>query len=280
MTVCILAFLLLALEELFFKLNSRPVTRCIDPWTHSIDHEDTVASRRVTLFLRWIRMVQLLVLGAAFAMVAASAGSDILFTTQGQLAGLILLLQLARIVTRKVVDQWSVLRVVVIMQAALLVILAFFGLDTPSGAVPPYRPLDWLMSASAFLGLFLLSVSAAFGVTYFLRLASREGSPFYYSVPPLAFSEYWIRRMIRVSALVSGATLVLHAVLRLFSGYPAGPGVLQAALLAAILPSLILFRDGERLHHSAAVSLSLGAWVINAGWSLAGFAATSGGWFV
>jgi hypothetical protein len=279
MTICVLAFLLLALEELFFKLNSQPVTGCIDPRTHSIDHEDTVRSKRVTLLLRWMRMVQLAVLAVIFAMVAASSGFVILFTTSGQLAGLILLLQLARILTRKVVDQWSVLRAVVIMQAVLLVLLAAYGLGSAGAKVPPYRTMDWLMTSLTFFGLFLLSISVAFCSTYFMRLISREGSPIYYSLPPLAFSEYWIRRMIRAASAVTALTLFLHAPLFLLAGYPPGSMILQCSLLAVMLPSLLLFQDRKRLHHPTAVILISLGWVLNMVWTLAGFTASSGNWF-
>jgi len=278
MMMCILALLLLALEELFFKLNSLPVTGCIDPRTHSIDHEDTCRSRRVTLLLRWMRLAELAVLAVIFAMAAASSGFVILFTTSGQLAGLILLLQLARIITRKVVDQWTVLRAVLVIQAILLVLLAVYGLESGGEVVPPYRSMNWLMTSLSFFSLFLLSISAAFCSTYYMRLTSREGSPFYYSLPPLSFSEYWIRRMIRAASIVTASTFLLHAVLYLIAGYPPGSVILQCVLLAALLPALLLFHNRKRLHHPRAVLLTSLAWILNMAWTLAGFTASSGSW--
>jgi hypothetical protein len=279
MAICIPAILLLALEELFFKLNSLPVTGCIDPRTHSIDHEDTCRSRRVTLLLRWMRLVELAVLAVVFAMAAASSGLVILFTTSGQLAGLTLLLQLARIITRKVVDQWTVLRAVLIIQAVLLALLAVYGLESGGEVVPPYRSMNWLMTSLSFFGLFFLSISAAFCCTYYMRLASREGSPFYYSLPPLSFSEYWIRRMIRAASIVTAFTFLLHAVLYLMADYPIGSVVLQCVLLTAMMPALLLFNNSKRLHHPRAVLLAALGWILNMAWMLAGFTISSGSWF-
>lgn len=278
MLICILPLVLLGLEELSYKLNSQPVIGYIDPRSLSMDHGEISRSRRVILLLRWTRMAQLAALGVVFAMVAASSELHTFYTRSGQLAGLALLLQLVRMVSGKVVDQWSVLRVVASMQAVVLIVLALVGPGSVIDGEIPFNSVDWLMSLMAFLELFILSVSLAFCCTYFLRLASREGSSLYYSLPPLAFSEYWVCRLLRVAAVMATIALLAHSLLFTLAGYPLGPTPLQALLLGIMLTAMTRLRDADRLHHPVAMILTSLAWVLNIAFTLAGLTEASRNW--
>jgi len=278
MTILITALILLALEEFLYRLHRGSPNREVDlagSWT-DIPEEGI---SRPALIMRWVRMAQLICFGVIFAIAATSAGFGILLTVSGQLSGLLLLLQIARILTRKVVNKYAVLFAAVILQLFLLLLLVIYGLNAGGQLIPSDRSMDWLMSALAFTVLFQLSVAFSFSCTYIMRYFSTESSPLYYSMPPLAFSEYWSRRLVRTAAITSVLTMLLQALLFAFTGYPLGSIILQILLVGILITALHRFSDKKRLHHPTAITLTILAWLLNMVWVLAGYSATSANWF-
>lgn len=279
MTWLVTAFLLLALEEFLYRLHRGASYRESDLAGTGTDASAEGDTGRLILVMRWVRTAQLLVFGVIFAIVATSSGFDILLTISGQLAGLLLLLQVARILTRKVIDRYSVLYTVVVLQALILGLLFIYGLDSSGQLVPADQTMDWLMSALAFSVLFLLSVAFSFSCTYIFRFFATEGSPLYYFMPPLVFTEYWTKRLVRLAAWTSLLVFVLNGVLFFQTSYPLGPATLQLAILAILTSSLWRFADRKRLRHPWAIVLTMAAWALNMAWVLGGLTAISGSWF-
>jgi len=278
MTILITAAALLALEEALYRLRRGSPDRKADlagSWT------DAPGSSigRPALIMRWVRIAQLVSFSIIFAIVATSTGFGILLTVSGQLAGLLLLLQMARILTRKVINQYAVLLAATILQALLLVLLIIVGLNAGGQLIPSDRSMDWLMSALAFSVLFQLSVAFSFSCTYSIRCFSTESSSLYESMPPLAFSEYWTRRLVRTAACTSVLTMFLQSLLFVFTGYPIGSVILQVILVSILITALYGFRDRTKLHHPVAMTLTILAWVLSMVWVLAGYSATSAIWF-
>ena len=280
MTLLLTAFTLLLLEEILYRFHRGASYRESDLIGTGTDASSEEGSGRLILIMRWIRTAQLVNFGVIFAAVATSSGFDILLTVSGQLAGLVLLLQVARILTRKVIDRYSVLYTVVVLQAILLGLLLVYGLDSSGQLVPADQSMDWLMSALAFSVLFLLSIAFSFSCTYIFRFFSTEGSPLYYFMPPLIFTEYWARRFVRLAGWTSFLVLMLNGILFIYTGYPLGPAILQVVILVILASALWSFSNRKRLRHPAAIALTIVAWALNMGWALGGLTAISGRWFV
>lgn len=280
MIVLAVSLFLLVLEELLHRLNRGPSFIEFDL---DGDDKDQIAEQkpwRITRFLSWLRIWQLLVFGVLFAIIAASSGMKVLSTTPGQIAALVLLIQVARIVNRKVIRQWAVLGGVVVLQVILLIVLGLKGLDAGGALESQVHQMDWFISVLSFLVTFLISLSIPFTGTFLLRLASREGSGFYYSQPPLAYSEYWVRRIASKAARMNLFFLLFHIFLIIKAGYPAGPLLLQIGLGLFLYLALLDFRKTTRLYHSLGVALISAAWSFNILWLVADLNTVSRGWFV
>lgn len=270
MIVLIISFFLLALEEVLHRLSRGSSFMDVDLTEEPVEYPEEEGSGKQTKSLIWIRVGQLLVFGVLFAITAATSGFKVLHTTAGQLAALLLLIQLARISNRRIINQWSVLGSTVILQVILLILLTLNGLNAGNTGVPALHQMDWVMPEISFAVLFLLSLSFPFMCTYFLRLFSREGSDFYYFLPPLAYSEYWGRRIIRTTSWIALTALLIHFFLCINTECQIVPILLQVILVALLYTSLILFRNSCKLHHPVAFVLILIAWIYNISWLLTG----------
>ena len=276
--VSLISFFLLMLEELCHRLNKAAPLMDIDLTDDSFDRLSNENPSRITRLLVWIRIGQLLVFGVLFALIAAFSGMKVLYTTPGQLAGLVLLIQVVRIANRRIIKQWAVLGSAVFLQVILLVLLILTGLTTVNAHESDFYQADWVLSSFSFIVLFMLSLSFPLVCTYFIRLFAREGSNLYYYFPPLAFSEYWIRRIIRTTVCIALATFLFHLFLILQSGNQAGPAILHLVLTILLFTSVFLFRNKHRLHHPAAFTLILIAWIVNIFWLLAELTTASRNW--
>lgn len=274
----LISFFLLILEELCHRLNKASFFMDIDLIEDSFDRLENGNPSRITRLLVWIRIGQLLVFGVLFALIAALSGMKVLYSTPGQLAGLILLIQVVRIANRRIIRQWAVLGSAVILQVILLILLILTGLTAVNAHESAFYQTDWILSSVSFLVLLMLSLSLPLVCTYFLRLFAREGSNLYYFFPSLAYSEYWIRRIIRTTVWIALATFLFHLFLIFQSGNQTGPAILHLLLTILLFTSVFLFRNRHRLHHPVAFALILVAWIVNISWLLAGFASTSRNW--
>lgn len=276
--VSMISFFLLILEELCHKFNKVSPSMDIDLIEDSFDRLSNGNPSRITRLLVWIRIGQLLAFGVLFALIAALSGMKVLYTTPGQLAGLILLIQVVRIANRRIIKQWSVLGSAVFLQVILLILLIFTGLTAEYAHESAFYQTDWILSSFSFLVLFMLSLSFPLICTYFFRLFAREGSNLYYFFPPLAYSEYWMRRIIRATVWIALAAFLFHLFLIFQSGNQTGPAILHLLLTILLFTSVFLFRNRRRLHHPVAFSLILVAWIVNISWLLAGLTTASRNW--
>jgi hypothetical protein len=267
MIIILILFFLLILEEIFHRLNRGSSFMDIDLAGDSVEQVEKKGTGRFTRLLSWIRAVQLLVFGLLFTVIAALSGIRVLYTTVGQLAGLLLFIQVVRILNRKIINNWAVLGVTVILQVLLLILLIFTGITPRSDPLFAAHEIGWITSLVSFVLLFLLSITIPFTVTYFLRLFAKEGSGFYYFLPSLAYSEYWIRRLTRLAAGTALVSLLTFAFLIAEYGYPAGAAILQIVLVFLLFIAILLFKNKLRLHHPAGVLLVASSWIINSnGW--------------
>ncbi|MCD4774800.1 MAG: hypothetical protein K8S15_01975 [Candidatus Aegiribacteria sp.] len=278
MTVLIILFALFVLEEIFHRLNRGSSFMDVDLACESVEQVEKKGIGRFTRLLSWIRTVQLLVFCLLFAVIAALSGIRVLYTAAGQLAGLLLLIQVVRILNRKVINQWAVLGFTVTLQVFLLILLIFTGITPAPDLQYAAHDTDWVVSLVSFVLLFLLSITIPFTATYYLRLFAREGSGFYYFLPSLAYSEYWIRRLTRIAANTALVSLLILAFLIVKCEYPAGAAILHITLVFLLFTTTSLFRNRLRLHHPAAVSLVLAAWILNIVWVLANLTSVSSNW--
>lgn len=275
--VFILLFLLL-LEEILHRLNRGSSFMNVDLAGDSVEQVEQKRRGRITRLLSLIRIVQLFVFALLFSVIAARSGIKVIYTSSGQLAGLVLLIQGIRILHRKVINQWAVLGAAVILQALLLFLLLISGITPGDSTQITAHEASWIVSLMSFIVLFLLSITMSFAGTFFLRLLSREGSGFYYFMPSLAYSEYWIKRLTRVTANSALATLITFVFLIINYGYPAGTSILQIVLVLFILAAISLFKSRSKLYHPAAIFLVITAWIINIIWLLADLSSLSSGW--
>ncbi len=207
--------------------------------------------------LRILRTVQLVSLGVLFVFITGEVGPCVLGTVPGRLAGLVMLLQLARMLNRRVVGNWSVLSSTSILQIVLLLVIPLTG--TLRGGSCPGENWAWELGPLALL--MMLSLSVPFMVTYAARLWSREGSSLFNDLPPLSFSESWMKRIVGASiavAAVSAASTVLFAV---NGDIPTHVPAFQVTLLLLLLAARRLFASRARLHHPGAMLLVAVSWV-------------------
>ncbi len=266
--VFILLFLLI-LEEILHRLNRGPSFMNVDLASDSVEQVEKKGSGSTTKLLALIRILQLLVFALLFSFIAALSGIKVIQTPPGQLAGLVLLIQVTRILNRKVINHWAVLGAAVILQVLLLVLLLISGITPDNSIAAAAHEAGPIVSLMSFIVLFLLSSTMSFAVTFYLRLLSREGSGFYYFMPSLAYSEYWIRRLTRIAAKSAIVTLLVFVFLIINYRYPAGTAILQIVLVFLLLTAISLFRSRLKLYHPAAVLLVIAAWVFNIVWLLA-----------
>ncbi len=278
MIIVLILILLLVLEEILHRLNRGSSFMNVDLAGDSVEQVEQRGAGRITRLLAWIRIVQLFVFAFLFAVIAALSGVKVICTSSGQLAGLLLLIQVVRILHRKVINQWAVLGVTVTLQVLLLVLLMISGIASDNSIQAADNEAGWIVPLISFFVLFLLTVTMSFTGTFYLRLLSREGSGFYYFMPSLVYSEYWIKRLTRLSANSSLVTLLMLVFLITGYGYPAGTLILQIVLVLSLFTAMFLFRSRLKLYHPAAVFLVAAAWVANIAWLLANLSSVSSAW--
>ncbi|MCK4807420.1 MAG: hypothetical protein KAT09_07225 [Candidatus Aegiribacteria sp.] len=278
MIIVLILFFLLILEEILHRLNRGSSFTNVDLAGDSVEQVEQKGAGRITRLLSWLRIVQLFVFALLFAVIAALSGITVICTSSGQLAGLVLLIQVVRIMHRKVINQWAVLGVTVILQVLLLALLLISGITPENSIQVEAHEAGWIVSLMSFIVLFLLSVTMSFTGTFYLRLLSREGSGFYYFMPSLAYSEYWIKRLTRISANSALVTLLMFVFLIINYGYPACTSILQIVLVLLLLSAISLFRSRLKLYHPSAVFLVAAAWIFNIGWVLSNLSSISSGW--
>lgn len=178
--------ILFLIEEMFHqrlgkagRLPSRPVD--YDTIKNNFDRFDL------------LRILELLLIGLLFSTATGSAA-----TGRGQLALILVGLQVARLFGRRVLSRWAVLGIVQGLEALLLLSIILVPVKTLT-AEYPLSPLPALaIIGGGIYGIFVF-VSVAFSISYATRLLSRESSSLYDTFPPLVDSENWAYRFSRFS---------------------------------------------------------------------------------
>ena len=100
-------------------------------------------------------------------------------------------LQIARLFGRRILSRWSVLGVLQALEVIVLAMIMLLPLNTGAAEKPPLTPASVAALAGALVYGILISISAAFSVSYWVKLFSRENSRVYDNFPPVADSENW-----------------------------------------------------------------------------------------
>lgn len=147
-----------------------------------------------------LRILELLLLGL---LLSTSEGNPT--TGGGQLTVVLTGLQFARLFGRRVLSRWSVLGVVQAFEMGLLLTVILMPSHSPGGYPPSPLPLLALLGGMVY-GI-LVSIAAAFSLSYGIRLFARESSGLYHNFPPLADSEGWAYKFSMFSLLpgITGA---------------------------------------------------------------------------
>lgn len=265
MTAVVIVLLgLLLVEEILYRLSRGRVSLSVDLAGDTVERTESDGGKLLQA-MSWTRFIQLMVFGLLFVLVASRSGARLLGTPAGQLSGLLLMTQVVRMVNRKIINHWSVLGMTVVLQALILLLLLLVGLDPAGPAGTVEIPGRWMISITSFGVFFMLTVTVPFCATYFMRLLSREEGSFYYFLPTLVYSEYWIRRLTRVTAGLALALIVIIVFLVAGYGYPLLPAVMNSVTVLLLFSSLAVFRDRMMLQHPMAVTLVTAAWLLHLG---------------
>ena len=275
-----LLLFLLVVEEVLHRLNRGSPILDIDMAGDSVKQTEVSGNVKLNSLLFWLRILQLVMFGFLVAVIASSTGVRLMSTPRGKLSGLLLLLQVSRILNRKIINQWAVLGAGVLLQAFLLILLLLLpGItETVSFAFPAVHG-GWIMSLLSFSVLFALTVTIPFTSTFFLRMFSREGSGFYSFLPTLAYSEYWIRRLSGLTVNLSVITLLMLSYLIFSVQYPAGESIMHITVILLVTACVTLMKNQGKLYHPLAVFLVTAAWLIRIAWLILDLSAVSSGWF-
>ena len=169
---------LIALEELFHQKLGRAGRLPLRPAETGMPGKD---------FDRFdlLRLLELLFLGLLFS---TSAGDTA--TGHGQLTIVLVGLQTARLFGRRVLSRWSVLGVIQAFELFLLLSILFVPLHLTPGAYP-LSPRSLMALGGGIVFSIFVYITAAFSLSYAVRLFAREHSYLYNVFPPLAGSEEW-----------------------------------------------------------------------------------------
>jgi hypothetical protein len=192
---------------------------------------------------------------SVFAVAANLTGHRVLVDRLGQVCALIILLQLVRIVGRKVIDRWIVLTILAAEQAVLLLIVIFLGPVTPEGA--EVVGLEWLGGAAAILATAALSISFAFALSFLIKLKIPERSGLFYELPPLVVAESWIRRLSSASIWLFVVSTGAFLATALMEGAAVRPLLWVGCITALLLGSRLASRRPAAYHTGLAVMLAL-----------------------
>ncbi len=148
-----------------------------------------------------LRILELLMLGL---LLSTAEGNPA--TGRGQLTVILTGLQVARLFGRRVLSRWSVLGIVQSLEMVLLITVVFMHAYSPGGYLPSPLPVLALLGGIVY-GI-LVSIAAAFSLSYGIRLLAKESGQLYHSFPSLADSESWAYKFSKFSLLPGIAAVV------------------------------------------------------------------------
>ncbi len=182
----LLVLCLFLLEEIFHKRLGKSGRLSLNPAEYNALHNN---------FDRFdlLRILELLFLGL---LLSTSEGNPTM--GHGQLSIILVGLQTARLFGRRVLSRWSVLGVLQALEMILILTIILVPQKISPGEYP-LSPLPILAFIGGIIYSILVTVTAAFSISYGTRLFSRESSNLYETFPPLADSESWAYKLSRFS---------------------------------------------------------------------------------
>lgn len=196
-------------EEIAHQRGRRRGTLPQDPTENQVN--------RTTLSIFDIlRLIELLFLALILSTAAGNPAG-----THGQTTIILLGLQTVRLFGRQVLSRWSVLGVLQTLEILFLLLVIFLPLNHGVPDNPPLRLDSFLGFAGGILYGILITICAAFSISYTIKVFSKENSAAFDSFPPLADSENWAVKISRRSVfvgiigtaglfLVTGPSLLLY----------------------------------------------------------------------
>lgn len=248
---CIAAVLL---EEIFLRTSR---LRFLDDPDRTGDGLTPSLQGRIEVFrrrYRSIRVIQFVVFGLLWVLVADATGGAVTVSPLGQLTTALLLLQFIRVLGRRVVKSWPLLTVTALqqtLQAFLVMVMAAAGYGAAGGGGARAALSGLSVVAAAVASALSFSSSAV----YFGRISPRGARLFGEELPPLAASEAIGRRALSAASLLLAASLAADAASG--NGFPGIADAVSAAVLAVSTISLALCLDRGRVHHPAGMALAL-----------------------
>lgn len=260
-TLAAVLSVLFVIECMFFKTNNLIVKQ---PAIESSPTEYESRTRRNSTIQKWVRFVELVLIMTLVLRVTSTRSVDIFLTRTGQISGLLLLLQIARIMSRRVISNLAVLITATTFQFVLCIPLFFlWSIESPGRIIGNNRAISFAISFSLFLLLFFLTLCILFIVTYLIKKLSKDDSNTFNSMPPLIFSEKWTRRILPVTILLSTVSFLLPLIFLITGSCDLIDLTIPGATLFLLFTAWILFRNRRLLHHPAAMWLIASVWFIN-----------------
>lgn len=133
-----------------------------------------------------LRLLELLFLALLMSTAGNPAGPH------GQAAIILAGLQIARLFGRRILSRWSVLGVLQALEILILAMLILLPLHPGAANKPPLTAASVAALSGTLVYGVLISISAAFSFSYWVKFFSRENSKTYENFPPLADSENWL----------------------------------------------------------------------------------------
>lgn len=206
----------------------------------SVPTDEEIARHNLDRF-DFLRLLELLFLALLLTTAAANPA-----TGHGQMCMILTGLQISRLFGRRILSRWSVLGVLQAIEMAFLatiLLLPSAAVDAGSYIVSPAS--IFALMGGVFYGIFV-SISAAFSISYAIRLLAAESSTFYETFPPLANSESWALRF-SVYSLFAGTASVTS--LFFVTGLSAPFILLSVSLMLQSAGTFLCRQDSSNGHH-------------------------------
>lgn len=133
-----------------------------------------------------LRLLELL-----FLALLMSTGAGNPAGPHGQTAIILTGLQIARLFGRRILSRWSVLGVLQAIEILLLAMIILLPVNSGFMDKPPLTAASVAALTGTHIYGILITISAAFSLSYWVKLFSREHSAAFENFPPLADSENW-----------------------------------------------------------------------------------------
>ncbi len=244
---CVLLFLV---EELMHRYYKRAE---LLQNTADVDTTSTSGERRAVSRLNTIRWLQLASIGLLFVTMGDMTRFGFFGCTAGQTGVVLIVMQIVRVIGRKMINRWVVLGILQLQQLLLLLLLPFMGMSDQLLVSEPIHSVTlWVSGVSGVVAASVLGIAFSFCIVYLLRLFAGETSRFYGALPPLVYSESWTRRLTCIAMLPVFITVCGLSLLSVSRGEFEPTLIPSLAVLGLLTAALDSFRHRDRFHHPVA----------------------------